>query len=82
MQIKTLYRYQRQGGGVDVSPVMPSGVEFETLYRLTAGDGAVLVNGETETECVDTDTPEEWREETREIEQLAEAARILLGEAE
>lgn len=76
MQTKTLYRYVRSDGGIDVSPNKPE-TEYTTITRLIADDGYFLRNGETECECIDTETPEEWEEiPNNEIEQ---ALNILLG---
>lgn len=57
----TLYRFIRTDGGVSVSPIKPD-VEYTEMFRLVADDGVILTDGETETSCVDTDTPEKWTE--------------------
>lgn len=62
MRNKTLYRYTRNDKGVTVSPIEPK-VSYETLYRVIADEGMVLVrNGETCGRVVDTASPEEWSE--------------------
>jgi len=62
MEKITLYRYERQGGGVTVSPNEPDG-KYETLYRLVADEGMILIDAEGNLSAViDTDAPQEWRE--------------------
>lgn len=61
MQKITLYRYNREGGGVTVSPVKPD-CEYETLYRLVADEGMVLTDGTNITTCTDTRNPDVWFE--------------------
>lgn len=85
MEIKTLYRYEREPGKITVSTVEPD-TEYETLYRLIADEGKILTNGETETCCVDVNSTEGWTEvdapekpEMDENEAYAEAGKILLG---
>lgn len=57
----TLYRFEREGGGVTTSPQKPDG-EYTTLSRLIADYDKVLTNGNIEVVVVDTDTPDEWQE--------------------
>lgn len=61
MQRVMLYRYNRECGGVTVSPIKPAG-EYTELYRLIADDGYTLTDGATVCVCVDTDMPELWHE--------------------
>ena len=62
MQIITLYRYERDGGGTTVSPVKPD-CEYTEMVRLVADEGKVLTSdGEDSTTCVDTDTADGWYE--------------------
>ena len=62
MQTITLYRYEREGGGMTVSPVMPD-AEYTTLFRLIADEGKALTqDGENPTFCVDTESTEGWYE--------------------
>ena len=61
MEIITLYRYSRQNGGTTVSPNKPD-AEFTNLYRLVAGDGKILSNGDEQVFCIDTETPGQWTE--------------------
>lgn len=63
MQNVTLYKYTRDDGGITVSPVKPEDTDYTTLSRLIADEGKELVNGETRTICIDTDTPDDWTEE-------------------
>lgn len=61
MEVKTLYRYERKGGGTTVSPVKPA-CEYTELYRLIADEGMELVKDGVHTDCVDTDTLDGWAE--------------------
>lgn len=63
MTDKTLYRYKDEHGRTVVSPMQPTGVEYELSHRLIADEGMDLINAEeVRTKCVDTDYPEEWEE--------------------
>lgn len=66
MQIITLYRYERIGGGITVSTVMPDTEGYTTKYRLIADDGMVLTDGAVEVDCVDVDSTDEWIEKENE----------------
>lgn len=61
MRIVDLYRYERDGGGITVSPEKPD-KPYTNKYRLVANEGKILTNGETMTPCVDVDSPEGWDE--------------------
>jgi hypothetical protein len=62
MQIITLYRYERENGGVTVSPNKPN-VEYTEMYRLVADDGKLLtLDGENTTSCADVESIEGWYE--------------------
>lgn len=61
MQIKTLYRYEREPGKVTVATEKPD-AEYTERYRLIADEGKILVNGEVQTTCIDVDSPEGWSE--------------------
>lgn len=61
MTTKTLYKYDRGNGKITVSPNKPDG-EYKEMYRLIADEGKVLVKGDIETVCVDTDTTDGWEE--------------------
>ena len=61
MNIITLYKYKRRGGGITVSPTKPS-VKHTEMYRLVADEGKILTNGETFTICVDTNDVDSWTE--------------------
>lgn len=56
-----LYRYNREGGGVTVSPEEPD-VEYQECVRLVAGEGKLLTNGDAKTSCIDTDSADGWWE--------------------
>ena len=72
MEIKTLYRYEREPGKFTVSTEIPD-AEYTELYRLIADEGKILTNGETETCCVDVDSTDGWTEvDVPEEEPLAE----------
>lgn len=62
MQTIVLYRYERDSGGVTVSPVKPD-VEHSELYRLIADEGKVLtMDGDNLFPCVDVESVAGWRE--------------------
>lgn len=61
MEIKTLYRYEREPNKITVSTEKPD-VEYTEMYRLIADEGKILTNGETETYCIDVDSPDGWTE--------------------
>jgi hypothetical protein len=62
MQIIQLYRYEREGGGVTVSPNEPD-LPYTTLYRLIADEGKVLTkDGQSFTVCADVEDAEGWHE--------------------
>ena len=62
MEIRPLYRFIRDDGGVTESPDKPDGTEYTTRYRLIASDGKLLTDGTTETYCIDVDSAEGWYE--------------------
>jgi hypothetical protein len=80
MEIIILYRLIRPDGGITVTPIEPEQYK-STLYRLVADEGKILVNGDVETECVDTDSAEGWIEIDKPIEKeesdLIDKDRIL-----
>ena len=85
MEIKTLYRYEREPEKITVSTEKPDG-EYTEIYRLIADEGKILTNGETEACCVDVESSDGWTEveapeepEMDENEAYAEAGKILLG---
>ena len=61
MEIKNLYKYEREDGGVTVSPLKPDG-DYTEMYRLIADDGMELVKDGVRVICVDTETPDGWEE--------------------
>lgn len=61
MEKITLYRYEREGGGITVSPEKPN-CEYTELYRLIADEGMELVKDDVHTCCIDTDNAEGWEE--------------------
>lgn len=69
MEIKTLYKYEREPGKTTVSPNKPD-CEYTEMYRLIADEGKVLTNGTTETSCVDTETKDGWVEKEAALEDL------------
>lgn len=59
----TLYRYEREDGGIDVSPVEPIGVPYTTELRLVADEGKLLTqDGENLFTCVDVISDAGWYE--------------------
>lgn len=61
MQIVKLYRYERECGGITVTPEKPDNV-YTLLYRLVADEGKVLTDGKIVTACVDVESAEGWTE--------------------
>lgn len=61
MQIIPLYKYEREGGGITVSPIKPN-VEYTEMYRLVADEGKVLTNGKDVAWCVDVESVDGWIE--------------------
>ena len=70
MEVKTLYKYNRENGGVTVSPEKPD-CEYTEMYRLIADEGMELVKDDVRTMCIDTDTVDGW-EEVESIEPIEE----------
>lgn len=62
MNTKTLYKYEREGGGITVSPEKPEG-EYDELVRLVADEGKALTkDGENTYFVVDTESADGWYE--------------------
>lgn len=62
MTIKMLYKYQRQDGGYDVSPIKPEG-EYDLRYRIIADEGKLITqDGGNAYPCIDADTTLGWYE--------------------
>ena len=62
MQIITLYRYERENGGVTVSPIKPN-AEYTEMYRIVADEGKLLtIDGVNTTTCADVETTDGWYE--------------------
>ena len=62
MKAIKLYKYEREGGGVTVSPINPD-CEYTEMVRLVADEGKVLTNdGQNFTSCVDVETADGWYE--------------------
>lgn len=63
MKIIDLYRYE-ENGAVIITPNKRNETDTPSRYRLIADEGAVLVNGDTETEVVDVmpDEVDLWTE--------------------
>ena len=63
MQVVALYKYEREGGGVTVSPIKPEGKECAELFRLVADEGKVLTyDGEIVGEVIDAESLDGWGE--------------------
>ena len=62
MEIKPLYRFIREDGGVTESPDKPDGAEYTIRFRLIASDGKLLTDGTVETFCIDVDSTDGWTE--------------------
>lgn len=70
MEIKTLYRYAREDGGITVSPIKPN-VEYTELYRLIADEGkAVTMDGENLYSVIDVNEPDGFYEVDAPIEEI------------
>lgn len=62
MTVKLLYRYKREDGGINVSPIEPR-QEHSKLYRIIADEGMSLVrNGQSFGSVTDTDFRDGWSE--------------------
>lgn len=61
MQIIALYKYEREGGGITVSPNKPN-AEHTEMFRIIADEGKVLVNGDKITTCADVESVDGWSE--------------------
>ena len=61
MQTITLYKYERECGGITVSPAKPD-TEYTEMVRLFADEGKLLTNGDITTPCIDVDSLEGWSE--------------------
>lgn len=61
MEIRPLYRYEREPGKITVSPEKPN-VEYTEMYRLIADECKILTNGEIETYCIDVHRTDGWTE--------------------
>ena len=62
MKIKPLYRYEREDGGVTVSPIKPD-CEYTEKVRLIADEGKMLtLDGERLCRVIDADSAEGWYE--------------------
>lgn len=58
----TLYRYEREHGGITVATEKPN-TSYTTLYRLIADDGKMLtLDGEDLRTVVDVDSLDGWYE--------------------
>ncbi|MBQ7095828.1 MAG: hypothetical protein IJN80_05215 [Clostridia bacterium] len=77
MEIKTLYRYEREGGGVTVSTERPD-CTYTELFRIIADEGkAITLNGEDLRAVVDVDCVDGWYEVDAPTE---DSAALLSGE--
>lgn len=62
MIIKTLYRFERMGGGITVSPNKPD-CEYTELVRLISDENKVLtMNGENLYSVIDVYSTDGWYE--------------------
>ena len=61
MKIIPLYKYERVGGGITVSPLKPDS-EYTEMYRLVADEDKILQNGETIVSCIDVENTDNWIE--------------------
>lgn len=62
MEIKTLYKYKRAGGGTTISPIKPD-CEYTEMYRIIADEGKVVTkDGINVFSCTDVSSTEGWYE--------------------
>ena len=62
MEIKELYRYEREPNKVTVSLIKPN-CEYQTLYRIIATEGHLVTqDGVNLYACIDTETKDGWYE--------------------
>lgn len=74
MEIKELYRYEREPGKVTVSTEKPE-VEHAVMHRVIASDGYLVTqNGVDQYACIDTTDNQNWYEVEEPKEELEEAA--------
>ena len=75
MEIKKLYRYEREDNKITISPDKPD-CEYTELYRIIADeDKLVTLNGETKYSVIDSEINEGWYEvdaPKRDIDELEE----------
>ncbi len=68
MTAKTLYKFNREDGGVTVSPIKPD-TEYSLCHRLIADEGKALTrDGNNLCYVVDTDSVDGWYEVDKPIE--------------
>lgn len=90
MQIIILYRYEREDGGITISPDKPQTGEYTVKYRLIADEGMTLTDGSVMMASVDVDSEEGWSEIEapeypedadleRRVDNLEEAVELLLS---
>ena len=81
MEIIVLYKYERESGGVTVSPIKPD-CEYVEMSRLVADEGKVLTrDGANLSCCVDVDSVDGWYEVDDPEAELC-VAEILTGTTE
>lgn len=69
MQIITLYRFEREGGGITVSPNKPD-CDYTELSRIVADEGmAITKDGENLYSVIDTDVTDGYYEVEIETEE-------------
>ena len=62
MEIKPIYRFFRDDGGVTESLNKPDGADYTTRCRIIADEGKILTDGTIETFCIDVDSADGWSE--------------------
>ena len=73
MITKTLYRVQREDGGIDVTPNKPTdNTPYTETYRLIADEGMDITDGVNRYGCIDTDEPSKYYEITTEEKERLE----------
>ena len=72
MEIKELYRYEREPGKITVSPIKPE-CEYTIMYRIIASEGyEITLDGINKYSSIDANTNEGWYEVEMLIEEESE----------
>lgn len=78
MEIKTLYRYEREKDKISISPEKPDN-DYTTLYRMVADEGMLLTqDGIKLCSVIDVESTEKWYEvpKSTETDELIEEENL------